>query len=388
MKKRFVHICEELEYTWLGKDNGMVPVYTHKILGYKSEIVTCNLKEDLPDNFRGIKIIKISRWFKNIKNFFPWVMFFKRIPLYYYILKNGKKIDVLMLFHITKCSYWNAFFYKKINPTGKIYVKADFNLDIYNNEIRKTKMKITNLREFFRKRREIKEYRKRKKLVKIIDILSYETKEAYEAMKNKYAEVTVKGDIYHIPNGYDDLFIENNFQVKPFQEKENIFLTVGRLGTQQKNTELLLNILEKIDLKNWKFYFIGSIESSFQEKIDNFYNKNPEKKENVIFTGVITDKKILYSYYNRAKVFLLSSRWEGFALVFLEALSFDNYILSTDVGGAQDVIENNKNGNILSNENQMKEKIENIINNKVDITIRSNSKNYFKWSNLIKKIKL
>ena len=27
MKKTFLHISEEFEYTWLGKDNGMMPIY-------------------------------------------------------------------------------------------------------------------------------------------------------------------------------------------------------------------------------------------------------------------------------------------------------------------------------------------------------------------------
>ena len=27
MKKTFLHISEEFEYTWLGKDNGMIPIY-------------------------------------------------------------------------------------------------------------------------------------------------------------------------------------------------------------------------------------------------------------------------------------------------------------------------------------------------------------------------
>ncbi len=58
---KFVHICEEFEYTWIGKDNGMIPIYAHNVLGFESEIVTCNLKEDLPQDIRGVKIIKISR---------------------------------------------------------------------------------------------------------------------------------------------------------------------------------------------------------------------------------------------------------------------------------------------------------------------------------------
>ena len=394
MKKKFVHICEEFEYTWIGKDNGMLPIYAYEILGYDSEIVTCNLKRDLPDEIRGVKIVKISRWFKNMKKFASWVMFLKRIPLYFYILKNAKKIDILMLFHITKCSYWNAFFYKKLNPNGKIYVKADFNLKVYNKEIERILMKPKTLREFFRKRKETKEYAKRKKLITMIDLISYETEEAFKIMKDEYAGISTIGKTIYMPNGYDNLFIEKNFKIKEFQEKENIFLTVGRLGTKEKNTEFLLKILEQVELKDWKFYFIGSIENNFQKKIDDFFKKYPEKKKQVIFTGEIKEKKQLNEYYNCSKVFVLPSLWESFGIVMVEAMAFNNYILTSNTCAAKDITNDESVGEIFSIDNlkDLKDKLTNIIIEKVDLKEKEKftqeHKYKFKYEKLIIKIKM
>lgn len=385
MKKTFVHMCEEFEYTWIGKDNGMIPIYAHEILGYDSKIVTCDLKKDLPDEIRGVEIVKISRWIKKMRNFLPFIIFIKRIPLYYWLIKNAKNIDILMLFHITKCSYWNAYFYKKFNPSGKVYVKADFNLEVYEKELRRTEMVPKNLREFFRKRREIKEYRKRRKLIKIVDKISYETKKNYEIMKDSYAGINTTGKTFYLPNGYDDIYIKQNFKIKSFEEKENIFLTVGRLGTYEKNTELILNTLEKVDLKNWKFYLVGPIEKGFQEKINMFFKKNPFKKKNVIFTGIIKNKEELYSYYNRAKVFILSSRYESFGIVLSEALAFNNYILSTDTGAIRDILDKN-NGKII-NESNLSILMEEIINEE-NIVIKDSKINDFKYSNIIKKVQI
>ncbi|WP_047394952.1 glycosyltransferase [Cetobacterium sp. ZOR0034] len=390
-KKTFVHICEEFEYTWIGKDNGMFPIYAHEVLGYESKIVTSNLKDDLPDEVRGVKIVKVSRWFKKVKNFLPFIIHLKRIPLYYYISKNAKNIDILMLFHITKCSYWRAYFYKKFNPIGKIYIKADFNLEQYRKEIERTEMSPRTLREYLRKNREIKEYSKRKRLVEMADLISYETEEAYEEMKNSYAGISTKGKVLHIPNGYDSKYIDSLFKDREFKNKENLMITVGRLGTYQKNTELLLESLAEIDLKDWKMIFIGGIEKELEPKIEKFYEQYPEKKESVVFKGVIKDKNELYSYYNKAKVFLLSSRWEGFALVFLEALAFGNYIVSTDVGGARDVTENAKIGEIIPGDKEsFKKAIQDCVNNKIEFeekyseTIEKSSE--FNMTNLIKKI--
>ncbi|MFK4785484.1 glycosyltransferase family 4 protein [Fusobacterium sp. MFO224] len=390
---KFVHICEEFEYSWIGKDNGMLPIYTKNILGWESEIVTCNLKNDLPDKIRGVRIIKIKRWFKNIKNFAPWVIFFKRIPLYFYICKNAKNIDVLMLFHMTKCSYWNTFFYKKFNPNGKVYIKADFNLDIYKKEISETKMEVKNFKTFFRKKRQIKEYNKRKKLAKKVDLISYESKDAYNYMKDFYAGVSTKGKTVYLPNGYDDLYITNNFKINAYDKKENIFLTVGRLGTLEKNTELLLEVLEEIDLKDWKFYLVGPVEKSFKYKMEEFYIKNPEKKSKVIFTGAILDKKELNEYYNRAKVFILPSRWESFGIVMVEAMAFNNYILTSNTCAAKDITNDKKIGSIfdISSKVDLQNKMIKIINKELDLKTTEieieKYKENFKYSKIIKNIK-
>lgn len=390
---KLVHICEEFEYTWIGKDNGMLPIYAHEILGYDSKIVTSNLKGDLPDEVRGVEIVKISRWFKKVKNFLPFIIHLKRIPLYYYISKNAKDIDILMLFHITKCSYWRAYFYKKFNPAGKIYIKADFNLDVYKKELARIEMSPKNLKEYFRKKREIKEYSKRKKLVELATLISYETEIAYEEMKDSYAGISTKGKTILLPNGYDDLLVEKNYKLKKFEEKENVFLTVGRLGAEEKNTELLLNVFEKIDLKNWKFYLVGGIEKDFKNKVEEFFRKYPEKKENIIFTGEIKDKDRLYEYYNRAKVFILPSKWESFGIVMVEAQAFNNYILTSPTFAAKDITDNEKVGKIfkIENESELLESMQNIIEGSLDLSSKEKAiveyKKRFKYSVLIERIK-
>lgn len=119
-------------------------------------------------------------------------------------------------------------------------------------------------------------------------------------------------------------------------------ITVGRICSYQKNTDMILNALSKIDLKDWKFYFIGpltdsfntSSESNYKKHIEQFYLENPLLEERVIFTGPIYDSKEIYEYYLRAKVFVLTSRYEGFANVLSEAAALGCYIVSTDVGGA------------------------------------------------------
>ena len=78
---------------------------------------------------------------------------------------------------------------------------------------------------------------------------------------------------------------------------------------------------------------------------------HPEKRERVIFTDSISDKQELWDYYNRAKVFVLTSRAESYALVLNEAKRFRDYIVSTDVGAAHDLLESRKYGVLVDQEN-------------------------------------
>ena len=122
------------------------------------------------------------------------------------------------------------------------------------------------------------------------------------------------------------------------------------MGSHQKNTEMILDALECIELKAWKFILIGPIEEKFHQAIEHFYQKHPEKKEQIIFIGKVNSKKDLWEWYNRAKVFVCTSRWESYGIVLNEAKRFKNYIISTNVGGAADLIEQEKYGSFIKQE--------------------------------------
>ena len=391
MSKIFLHISEEFEYTWLGKDYGLIAIYMSEKLGYNSKILTVNLKNDLPDNERGVEFIKVKRKFSFLSNFAYWTKLVKRYNIFKYLIKNAKNIDVLMLFHVSRCSYWYAYFYKKLNPNGFVYVKADFNLAVYQKEWNIVNSKPESFREFFRKRRESTEYNKRKKLIPMTDLISYESLEAYEFMKDSYAGIDTKGKTIYLPNGFDDEIIDK-IKVRTLEEKENIILTVGRLGTEPKNTELLLKTLKEIDLKNWKVYLVGSIDKKFINYKENFFRENPQLIDKIIFTGEIKDREELYSYYNRAKVFVLPSKWESFGIVMVEAMAFGNYIITSNTCAAKDITNNNEIGRIIEidSKKELEEEITKVIFGKINLNEKyEKTLNYvlnFKYSNLIKKL--
>lgn len=81
-----------------------------------------------------------------------------------------------------------------------------------------------------------------------------------------------------------------------------------------------------------------------------FFPQISRKKEQIEFVGPVYDKKLLWEYYNRAKVFVCTSRWESSGIVLNEAKRFRNYIVTTRVGEAEDLVEQEKYGAFVPQE--------------------------------------
>ena len=381
MKKNLVlfFTIKEFEEVHLYKDVGLVPYYLCKEYDLNGKIVYSNeIKKELPKQFRNleleeIKFIKLPTIIRKLDKF----KLLENINFYRYLLKNAKNIDYLMLFHYSSDKVFLIHLYKFLNPQGKVYIKldSDGNYNIKNT----LKNKIVRFL--------LKNCKKK------VDLFSIETIDALQKTRNINLFMLQDFEkLIHIPNGFDeDYAIKKSVKIKNFEEKENIMITIGRLGTEQKNNELLLEAVERIELKNWKVLLIGPYTEEFKKLYNNFIERNQEKKDKVILVGNISNRELLYDYYNRAKVFILTSRWEGFAIVYPEALRFGNYIITTDVGGARDIAENGKLGSIIEigNSKQLQTEIEKVINDKIDLKEKykaslklSNKK--FLWNNIVK----
>ena len=98
---------------------------------------------------------------------------------------------------------------------------------------------------------------------------------------------------------------------------------------------------------DWKLEIVGPIDPSFNSYIDNYFLQNPRLKGRVKFQDAITNREALWQYYAKAKIFVLPSRWEGFALVYLEAAKAGCYIVSTDISAAYEITDNGRLGSIF-----------------------------------------
>lgn len=146
--------------------------------------------------------------------------------------------------------------------------------------------------------------------------------------------------------------------------KKNTILAVGRLDAwHYKGFDILIKAWGQIAHKHsdWKVEIVGSgTEKSmmFLKNLTVKYNC----EESVIFSGHHID---MQSKYRSSAIFVLSSRYEGFGLVLIEAMSQNCACIACDYNGRQrDIITDNVDGIIAETDSvqDLSDKIDLLIN--------------------------
>lgn len=241
-----------------------------------------------------------------------------------YVSEHYAEIDLLCLFG-ARGEYMELVpAYKTLRPDGIIYMKLDSNIEWANS--------LPLFHEPFAA------------FMDQCDIISCEARRLQAFVYKKWQR-----PVEYIPNGvYYPLYPEAA-DVR-FEDKENMILTVGRLGTAQKNTQALLYAYALAFLKleePWELVLVGSVTPKFQEAYEDFCEQFPPIASHVHLTGNIADKAVLYQYYKKAKIFALPSRLEGGSPnVFSEAAIFGCTVVCTGVDAAADMTDDGRVGRV------------------------------------------
>lgn len=346
-----------MERVHLGKDVACVPRYLGEKLGCEVHVVslTSSSNRDMPEQIDGVHYHRLFQ--RGDRSSGPY----KYLFFWWYLIRNARKIDVFMRFHLSVPTMIEVMIYRLFNPRGRIYIKADMGYEAEERLMRLPRWK-----------RFVKQTFCRWGLSRA-DVLSCESRRVYDRIIRPDSPFYAKEErTVLVPNGFDEELLKKmGLRERTFQEKENLIITVGRLSDYEKNTDMILRALERTDMKDWKYCLIGPVDETLQSKVDRFFEEHPEKKGSVIFTGPIYDKEKLWEYYNQAKVFVLASRTEGYAIVFGEAKRFRNYIISTDVGGAEDTICAGRFGEYVDQDDAagLSQKLQEIIDGRKDTNV-------------------
>ncbi len=186
---------------------------------------------------------------------------------------------------------------------------------------------------------------------------------------------------------YNPSYEEKNITKKnkrKLGKKINTILCVARLEKQKNHIMLLKAYKESLNLIDSKLILIGY--GSEKQNILSYIKKNKLTKK----IKVVSNSSNLPKYYNSTDLFVLTSLYEGFGNVLVEAASYKIPIISTDCkSGPKEILKNGKFGDLVKiNDSKKLSKliVKNLKNpNKKKIELMYNSLNRFNITKHIKK---
>lgn len=270
------------------------------------------------------KHIKILYIFPDIKNKFiiKFIekIFIKYFPKLFYRLFINNHYDVEIAFLEGVCTKVVA---NSSNNGIKIaWVHTDM-----------CKFKWSN--QFYRKGEEVECYSKFDKIVCVSD-------NANDSFLKRFKEIDCNKTsiIYNpiIPNEIEEKANKENIKYDDFT-----ILSLGRL-VEVKGFERLIRVHSRI-IKRKKHNLVIVGDGPEREKLENLIN---ELKVNDT-VSLVGFKKNPYPYIKACDLYVCSSFAEGYPISMLEALVLEKPIISTNITGPRDILENGKYGLIVNN---------------------------------------
>lgn len=275
-----------------------------------------------------------------------------------WIWHNASNVEVVQLFHLRFQTFVYAALFRLRNPSSVLYMKTDLNTQQFAEKRPKRYSPGTLVGMTSRAAFTFFLDRLAPLGLRLFDLLSGETRASVSWLRTQFPSIAA--NISHVPNGLAPFPAPG-----PAQEKrERLILTVARLGTWEKNSEMLVDAAAAIRLTDWKIVFCGPVEPGFREYAESRLG------ESAVFTGPIDDREELYDLYRRARCFCLPSRFESFAFVLLEAYACGDYILSTDVGVAADLLGDPRDGRLVTDTDSLVAALREVVETDVTLHVR------------------
>ena len=178
-------------------------------------------------------------------------------------------------------------------------------------------------------------------------------------------------------------------------DRENIFLSIGRIQQQKGQLETLrfLNLFKEVET-DFMCYFVGGPSGSSGDEYLSELKESVKElslSSHVEFLGNLPQVDIR-NLLNSAKLLIHTSQYETFGLVAIEANSMGVPVLTTNNGSMQEIITNKENGYLVDglDYQDVSISIKNLINDdqyfeERMIKCMNKSKDY-KWENTVDKL--
>lgn len=249
----------------------------------------------------------------------------KEIKIKEYKVNTSSNIFLRKVFNLTKRIKWLLLNYKRYDasisyatyskPCSFLARTSSKNkiLFVHSNYVNAYRKDISKIKEFFNGIR-INEY----------NHIVFVSNEAKKDLCKIYKDIESRSVTINNLVDYNKIIKLSKEKINIDKNYNKVFLFVGRLDESSKRLTLLLRVANKCKQDKVKstFWIIGS--GPDEKKYKDIVNK--DKLDNVIFMGA---KKNPYPYMKACDYLILTSRYEGFPVVYNEAIILDKPIITT-----------------------------------------------------------
>jgi L-malate glycosyltransferase len=180
------------------------------------------------------------------------------------------------------------------------------------------------------------------------DAISCVTKE----LALKCAALSGRGDIFYTPNSVDGTIFyprpkDSDLLSRHNMGRELVLGVFGELRMKKGMTFILEAFRDLVRDIPSRLFIIGKIRKQDRPYVDNLLYDYKELKEKITFIDYTHDRDELCRFYNIVDIVLSPSLWEGMPNTVLEAMACGRIVISSDAGGARDIIEHGRDGFLL-----------------------------------------
>ena len=268
------------------------------------------------------------------------------IPFFLYLFRNRRNIDCLILYFPRLVNIGASVLFRFFNRKGVCIVKMDSDGRLYQSSG-------YILKRFSSKERGVYyegvAYRPRllKRVISrivcearfrilswTVDLLIIESPEARQRALKIHPWLRHK--LIVLPNGINlKKFDELSKSVRGEREKKILF--VGRVE-YAKGADLIITAFSRLKDKHpdWTVELVGEISPLSQSQMKDMITKDLENK--VILAGPLYGTELVEKYRS-SRIFCFTSRSESFGIALVEAVYFENAVISSDVGAASYILD-------------------------------------------------
>jgi len=180
---------------------------------------------------------------------------------------------------------------------------------------------------------------------------SIQNKTKYFAVSNTNAKLFSNAIEFKIDYIYNGIKINNliNFKkedrdifIKKYKipQDNTIFATVGRIDYTQKDYITIIKAMSKLKETSNNITLVIVGDGGHMDRLKKDIKKY-KLENNIVLTGYIRDVNLIYKSID---CLIFSTKYEGFPLVLLEAMSYHSNIIASDIDTTKELIKDQYNG--------------------------------------------